>query len=213
MVSLGLLVFLASPALANYEIIWETRQDGHIKMWWTTNGVRDADPFVDIDIQVAPNTYQLGRIAPRKDINDVHEQWILASNSKSSTTSVLAGMGYPHPSFEDFFIASPFDSVTWYGLTDEQGLSDVEVMIDLVTWGDYLQHNPLPDPNALYLFDAAGLCPDLPGHEAINVTAGTPFAGEMIVVSQSTLLVPEPTILMLLAAGGLALIRRRSPRA
>lgn len=213
MVSLGLLVFLASPALANYEINWETRHDGHLKMWWTTNGVRDADPFVDIDILVAPNTYRLGRFAPRKDINDFHVQWILAKNSKTSMTSVVAGLGYPYPSFEDFFIASPFDAVTWYGLADGQELSDVEVMIDLVVWGDHLQHNPLPDPDVSYLFDACGLCPELPGYEAINVTAGTPFMGEMVVVSQSTLLVPEPTILMLLAAGGFALIRRRAPRA
>ncbi len=191
-VSLGLLVFLATPALANYSIIWETRQDGHLKMWWTTNGIRDADPFVDIDIQVAPNTYRLGRIAPRKDINDCHDQWILAGNNKSSTTSVLAGVGYPFPTFEDFFVASPFDEVTWYGLADEQGLNDVEVTIDLVVWGDHLQHNPLPDPNSLYLFDASGLCLDLPGYEATNATAGTPFAGEMMIASQSTLSIFEP---------------------
>ena len=91
------------------------------------------------------------------------------------------------------------------------------ILMENCPWCGYCQN--ILDPSFTVADSTVGrtyvrrLCPDLPGHEATNVTAGTPFAGEMIVVSQNTLLEPELTVLVLLAAGGLALIRRRSPRA
>jgi hypothetical protein len=136
---------------------------------------------------IAPNTYEYHNIAPRKDINDHHEQFILAKNTKQSATNAVAGMGYPFPSFVDFMVASQVDSVSWYGLADQMEMYDVEVNVDLVVWNDHLQHNPMPDPEALFLFDAMGYCPDLPGYEAMNATTGMPFVGEMNVVSQTTL--------------------------
>ncbi len=191
--SVVLAAVLTAPAAANFEVTWQTRQNGHLKMWWTTNGYRDPYPFKDSDIVVPPDVtkYELHRIAPRKDINDVHEQWILAKNTKQSATNAVAGLGYPYPSFDEMLATTPSGSICWFGLADEMELHDVEVTVDLVVWGDYLLGHPLPDPEGIYFFDA-GLCPDLPGYEAVNVTEGIPFSGPMIVVSRTTLTMLTP---------------------
>jgi hypothetical protein len=186
-VSLGLLLILISPVLGGHRIVWNTYSNGHLKLWWTKDGYRDPHPFVDDDIVAPEGGYHLDHISPRDDINDCHSQWILSSTGKASNTNAVAGLGYPFPTFEDYFNASPYESVTWLELADGMGLSDVEVTVDLVAWGDHLQFNPLPDPAEIFLFDASGLCPALPGYEAVNLTAGTPFVGEMETVATTTL--------------------------
>ncbi|MFW6154219.1 MAG: PEP-CTERM sorting domain-containing protein [Planctomycetota bacterium] len=192
--SVALAAVLTVPAAGNYEITWQTRHSGHLTMWWTTNGYRDPYPFKDSDIVVPPDVtkYEYHTIAPRKDINDVHEKWTLAKNTKQSATNAVAGLGYPHPSFEGLLAMTPSGSVSWFGLADAMEAVDVEVTVDLVAWSDYLLIHPMPDPAGEFLFDGGGLCPELPGYEAINATTGIPFVGPMTVVSQSTLALLKP---------------------
>jgi len=192
---------LASSVEARFSITWQTKDSGHLKMWWTVGGVRDPYPFIDSDISVPPGVtcYELGRIAPRDNINDMHEYWRLDKNQKTSSTDVVTDMAYSHASFSDFLQAAQVESVSWYALGDAAELSDVEVLIDLTPWTDYLKHNPLPDPASLFLFDS-GSCPDLPGYQAFNVTTGMPFSGDMEVVSTTTLYVPEPVMLTVQSA-------------
>ncbi len=188
--ALGLSAICCAPASAEdltrrFEITWSTRQAGHLKMWWTTNGIRDPYPFIDSDI-VPPNggTYEYHNIAPRDNINDMHEQWILDKNNKKTCTNAYTDATYAHASFNDFFLAHPYDELSYFGLTDELELSDVEVFIDLTIWGDHVFMNPLPDPELVYQFNM-GFCPELPGYEVHNDSLGGLFTGPMVVVSQT----------------------------
>jgi len=55
--------------------------------------------------------------------------------------------------------------------------------------------------------------PLLPGYEVTNTTLGVPFTGDMTVVSQTTLELPETATLSLLATGGLAVLRQKKKQA
>jgi hypothetical protein len=188
-------LLLALPAAADYyEVGWSTRQDGNLKMWWTKNGVRwpSQHPFVDIDIVIAPNTYVYSNIAPDKSINDHHTRWRVTSTGKTTDTHAQAGAVAPYGSYYNLLVNhSNTNSITWYDLADMTETFDVSVTVDLVTWGDYLMGAPAPDPMATFLFDGAGLCPELPGFEATNATLGTPFTGEMFIAATTELSLGE----------------------
>lgn len=182
--SLGILL-ATSPAMANYTIEWHSRTNGHLKMWWTKNGIRITEyPFIDNDVLHPIKMYF---IAPHKDINDSHEQWVREGKTKTSLTSAVAGLSYDFPTFEDYFMAQGTESVSWFDLSDNADMFDVEVVVDLVAWGDYLRFNPMPDPDILFLFDAGGQCAILPGYVAFEAGTGSPFTGEMTVEGITTL--------------------------
>lgn len=207
-VVLGLVLALAAPAAANYSITWRTYEDGHLKMWWTKDGIRiTQDPFIDSDV-TAP--YEYGRIAPTKEINDHHEQWLRAGG-KTASTSAMAGMGYPFATFEDYFLAMGVDSISWPGLVDQDEMFNVAIEVDLVAWAGSPMGQAVPLPGTVFAFDS-GQCPDLPGHQAFNLDTSQPFSGLMTPVGINTLLLPEPATMALVGLGAAALMARRRRR-
>jgi hypothetical protein len=200
-----LLLVWSEQARAGYSVEFRASEDGHLKMWWTKQGVRISEyPFIDNDVTKGAI---IRRIAPADDINDDDTQWI-RSGGKTSYTNALAGAGYQYERFEDY-LAVYGPSVTWFSLRDETDLSDVAVQVDLVVWGEYLRTHTLPDPAMIFMFDPTGQCPLLPGYKATNLTTMASFVGPMVAVGMDRLVIPEPATLSLLALGGLALLRRR----
>lgn len=199
--SLMLLALAGQASAQRYYAQFWAREDGHIKMWWTKNGVRISEhPFVDDDY-VKFTWYS--EPAPTMDINDADRQWRRSGSVATSDTYALAGAAYAYERFEDY-LADFGPSITWFNLHDQADLVNVLVVVDLVEWGEYLRTNALPDLDTVFLFDVTGRCPELPGYVATNLDTQDPFTGPMVVDGLTSLVVPEPATLGLLAFGGLA---------
>jgi hypothetical protein len=194
LLAVACVLILSAPCYAGLTLVWRWDRPGHLKLWWTKDGIRITSyPFYDNDVVEGT---RLGHRSP-DDCNDVHEQFIKEGESKSTKTSVVAGVlpgpGHQFPTFEEY-LGLHGEAISWFSLGNEEELFDMEldVTVDLVVWGNYLQANPLPDENSMFLFDAAGICPELPGYEAYNVDAAMPYAGPLVVFGVSTLSLLEP---------------------